>query len=41
MKLKDEFKQIQIYQIRKYAKVAVGENWWKQHQVWQLKYLMS
>ena len=24
MKLKDEFKQIQIYQIRKYAKVAVG-----------------
>ena len=23
-KLKDEFKQIQIYQIRKYAKVAVG-----------------
>ena len=25
MKLKDEFKQIQIYQIRKYAKVAVGQ----------------
>lgn len=24
LKLKDEFKQIQIYQIRKYAKVAVG-----------------
>ena len=24
IKLKDEFKQIQIYQIRKYAKVAVG-----------------
>ena len=31
MKLKDEFKQIQIYQIRKYAKVAVGGKiWWKQ-----------
>ena len=24
LKLKDEFKQLQIYQIRKYAKVAVG-----------------
>jgi aspartate kinase len=39
MKLKDEFKQIQIYQNT--LKLRLGENWWKQHQVWQLKYLMS